>query len=59
MMDFVIIVLAILVAQVITAVVAVQFLCSDRVIRWYAKKTVQMTNIIEKEVEKSYQEDRA
>lgn len=59
MMDFVIIVLAILVSQVITAIAAVKFLCNDRVIRWYAKKTVQMTNVIEKEVEKSYQEDRA
>lgn len=57
MFEFLVILAAILVAQVIGAIVGIAVVCSPKVMKLYAKKAFKMGKIIAKEMEVLVEED--
>lgn len=51
MTEFIIIVFAILVAQIVTAAIAVWLMFNKHAMKWYARRAFKMVKTIEEEIE--------
>lgn len=57
MFEFLVIVMAILVAQVVGMVVVFAAACNTKAAKWYAKKMFKMSKVVEKEMLEMFEKD--
>jgi len=57
MFEFLVIVAAILVAQVIGAIIGTAIIFNPKTMKWYAKKAFEMTKTIEEEMEALFEKE--
>lgn len=57
MFEFLVIVAAILVAQVIGVIVGLAVIFNPKVMKWYAKKAFKMGKLVEEEMEALFEKD--